>query len=179
MKKASLLVIILFIFPLLSQANDCPLGETSDNYPGKCNIYIDSNTDNICDHSELIPEDDYKNINIARASSQNIDSPQKRTYHLIPIFLGLTFLYILGIILVKKEKITLRNYRKLWNILLLITFLISGLLGVLLIIQINFGITISLPFNIIFWHVEMGVAMFAISLFHIIWHWPYYKNIFK
>lgn len=103
----------------------------------------------------------------------------KNTYHLIPISLILVFLYLIGHILSKKGIIRVVNHRKIWNVLLLVTFLISGILGILLILKVNFGIIIPLPFNILFWHVEIGIAMFAISIFHILWHWAYFKNMFK
>ena len=70
------------------------------------------------------------------------------------------------------------NHRKFWNILLLITFLASGILGILLVIRINLGIAMLLPFNIMFWHVEIGIAMVVISIFHTLWHLPYFKNLF-
>lgn len=62
--------------------------------------------------------------------------------------------------------------------MLLTTFLLSGLSGIYLIIQINYGFKISFPFNILFWHVEMGIAMATIGVFHILWHWKYFKLIF-
>ena len=71
------------------------------------------------------------------------------------------------------------NHRKIWNALLLITFLASGILGILLVIRINFGVAIPLPFNVMFWHVETGIAMFMISIFHISWHGTYFKNMFR
>ncbi len=103
----------------------------------------------------------------------------KRIYHLLPISLVLVFLYLFGCILSRKKIIKLVNHRRIWNCLLLLTFLFSGITGVLLIIKVNLGIIIPLPFDILFWHVETGIAMFVISIFHISWHWVYFKNIFK
>ncbi|MFH0876306.1 MAG: hypothetical protein V1859_10295 [archaeon] len=31
----------------------CPKGLVNDPYPGRCNLYIDQNSDNICDLSEI------------------------------------------------------------------------------------------------------------------------------
>lgn len=88
-------------------------------------------------------------------------------------------MYIISHILLKKKIINIVNHRKIWNILLLITFLISGILGILLVIRINFDTIIPLPFNILFWHVEAGIAMTVISVFHILEHLAYFKNIFR
>jgi len=104
---------------------------------------------------------------------------QKRVYHLVPIAIVLIILYFVTYFLSKKKIITKIAHRRIWNILLLITFLVSGILGILLIIRINFTIPINLPFNILFWHVEAGIAMTLISFFHAFWHWNYYKCIFK
>ena len=107
------------------------------------------------------------------------NNENKGVYHLLPISLLLVLLYSISHILSKKKIISIVNHRRIWNILLLITFLISGILGILLILRINFGWIIPLPFNILFWHVEVGIAMFIISIFHISWHWAYFKNILR
>ena len=110
---------------------------------------------------------------------QNASSKQsERIYYLMPISMLLIMLYLITFISSKKKIISVVNHKKIWNILLLISFLISGLLGILLIIKINFGTSIILPFNILFWHVEAGIVMFVICIFHIIEHWHYFKKNF-
>lgn len=104
---------------------------------------------------------------------------RRRVYHLVPIALLLIILYLITYFLSKKNLIKKVTHRRIWNILLLITFLVSGILGILLVIRINFAVAINLPFNILFWHVEAGIAMTVISFFHAFWHWNYYKCIFK
>jgi len=111
-------------------------------------------------------------------TSESDSSKNKKIYDLVPISFFLILLYVISHILSKKNIISIGNHRKIWNILLLVTFLASGILGILLVIKINFGIAIPLPFNILFWHVEAGIAMVAISIFHILWHWAYLKNLF-
>lgn len=101
------------------------------------------------------------------------------TYHLIPISLIFILLYIITRVLSKKKIMSIINHRAIWNVFLLITFLISGILGILLIIEINFGTQFSLPLNILFWHVEVGIAMFIICVLHIIERWSYFKNLFR
>ncbi|MCK5084660.1 MAG: hypothetical protein KAQ64_03330, partial [Candidatus Pacebacteria bacterium] len=101
------------------------------------------------------------------------------TYHLLSISLVLILLYFITHILSKKKIVSIVSHRKIWNVLLLLTFLVSGIFGILLVIKINFGIAIPLPFNILFWHVEIGIAMFVISIFHTLWHWTYFKNLFR
>ncbi|MCK4532902.1 hypothetical protein KAU39_03885 [bacterium] len=113
------------------------------------------------------------------AESDKSNKEHKRIYHLLPISLVLVFLYLFGYILSKRKIIKVVNHRKIWNFLLLLTFLSSGITGVLLIIRVNSGIVIPLPFDILFWHVETGIAMFVICIFHISWHLFYFKNMFR
>ncbi|MBW9223882.1 hypothetical protein KKP90_04825 [Methanothermococcus sp. SCGC AD-155-E23] len=58
MKKFTILLIIFTILPLNLAWNDCPYGITNSSclYPGYCNLYIDTNNNNICDHCEPAPE---------------------------------------------------------------------------------------------------------------------------
>lgn len=125
-----------------------------------------------------------KDIAVSIKTGQQIVVPEitseknKEIYHFLPISLFLIILYIVSHILSKKKIISVVKHRKIWNILLLVTFLASGALGILLVLRINLGIAIPLPFNILFWHVETGIAMMAISVFHILWHWAYFKTLF-
>jgi hypothetical protein len=86
--------------------------------------------------------------------------------------------YILTNILLKLKVLSLLVFRKIWNIILLITFLVSWILGILLIIQINIHTYIWLPFNILFRHVEFWIVMFIVCMFHVIERRNYFKNIF-
>ena len=182
MKKIILSLLLLISIPTTALAwDDCPYGEINCPYPGDCSRYIDTDGDEICDHSQPAPED--RNIEITNTQiieDKNLIANNKQTtttYHLLLISLFLILLYFTTYILSKKKIISVINHRKIWNFLLLISFLISGLLGIFLIIKINFGITIPLPFNTLFWHVEIGIAMFVISMFHTLWHWSYFKKM--
>ncbi|MDA3836389.1 MAG: DUF4405 domain-containing protein [Nanoarchaeota archaeon] len=119
-----------------------------------------------------------------------LDIPNKQTpapqqaitgthYNFLPITIFTILLYFLTLLLSKRKVISLRNHRKIWNILLLLTFLISAILGILLVIKIEYGWAIPLPFNILTWHVYAGIPFASISIFHTLWHWPYLKRMFK
>ena len=100
-------------------------------------------------------------------------------YHLVPISLLLIIFYAITYILTKKKVISVVSNRKIWNILLLITFLFSGISGILLVIKINFNLTNFLSFKALHLHVETGIAMFVICIFHIIERRYYFINLFK
>lgn len=178
----SIAFLTLILIPFSTLAQDCPFGETNCEYPGNCGRYMDVNEDQICDHSQVKPTES-QNLTLAKiqptdsVTKQNLNR-NSRTYHLLPITVALTLAYLVSHILTKKQKISLPAHRKFWNMLLLISFLISALLGIWLVIKINFGININLSLNPLFWHVEIGIAMTIISIFHIIWHWNYFKNYF-
>lgn len=180
MKKIVFILILLILIPATALAwDDCPRNEINCPAPGDCSRYIDVDNDEICDRSQLVPEDrNIKIINTQETSAKNliITNQNKMTYHLIPISLLLIILYAITRILSRKKIISVINHRKIWNVLLLISFLISGIFGIILIVEINFETNFLLPFNILFWHVEIGIAMFIICVIHIIERWRYFKK---
>lgn len=59
MKMQILVLILLFISIVTTFAwDDCPFGVTDSDceFPGACGRYIDTNNNQICDHSEQVPE---------------------------------------------------------------------------------------------------------------------------
>jgi hypothetical protein len=100
-------------------------------------------------------------------------------YIFIPILIISILLYVFTYILSKANVFSTVTHRKIWNILLSISFLFSVILGLFLVIRINYGILFYLPFNILYWHVEFGIVMAIISTFHVLWHLQYYKSLFK
>ena len=182
MRKIIFILLLLISIPTTILAWDnCPYSEINCPAPGDCNRYIDIDNDEICDRSQPAPKDrDTEIINTEIVEDKNLINNKQTTmtYHLIPISLILILLYFITHILTKKKIISIINHRKIWNILLLISFLLSSISGIILIIKINFGIAIPLS-NMLFLHVETGIAMFVISVFHTLWHWRYFKNMFR
>lgn len=105
-------------------------------------------------------------------------NPFKKPYDLIPIALVTLFAYLLSEILVKKQKIKKITHRRIWNLILLISCLVSCLLGLFLIIQINYHIAMAAFRTVRYLHVQFGIIMTIIAIIHIIWHLPYFKNFF-
>jgi spermidine synthase len=100
------------------------------------------------------------------------------SYRTILIGLIIIGLYSFTWILTKFKKIKLANHRKLWNILLLVSFLVSGILGLILAIFIDYKISIAWYRSFLWLHVEFGIVMGAIAVFHFFWHIKYYLRIF-
>ena len=104
---------------------------------------------------------------------------KEKPYRLIGITILTLACYFFTMLLVKIGKIRKFVHRKIWNILLLLTFLMSCLLGFLLVVQINYGVLKSLYLSNLKLHVEFGIAMTIIAIIHVLWHLPYFKKLFK
>lgn len=107
------------------------------------------------------------------------ESSSGSPYHLILISLLTIGLYAFTLILVKAKVMKLATHRKIWNVLLLIGALVSCLLGFFLVIQINYDIKMDWFWTVKFLHVEFGIAMTIIAIFHILWHTNYWKSLFR
>ena len=102
-----------------------------------------------------------------------------QSYQTIPILSVIIVLYLFSILLVKTKKVSLFHQRRFWNFVLLITFLVSGILGLVLAISIDQKITFGWYLPFLKLHVKFGTAMGMVSIFHLLWHLPYYTSIFK
>lgn len=100
-------------------------------------------------------------------------------YNVSPIAVAFFLVYAVSFILYKSRRMRAATHRKIWNVLLLLTFLITGVLGLLLTIRLNYGWRFNLPFDMLFWHVETGIVMSLISFFHIGWHLKYYRSLLR
>jgi hypothetical protein len=88
-------------------------------------------------------------------------------------------LYLISFFLAKYKVIEIRIHRKIWNILLIATFLVTGLLGLFMVVQLNYSLKVSWFKPLLSWHVNFGIGMALISIFHVLWHWSYIKKIFN
>jgi hypothetical protein len=216
--------------------NSCPRGLTNCAYPGRCRLYIDTNSDRICDRSQSAPltaastpttavvskaattgaastpaattsvpaataapsgspgvsaggilaaviPDDNSGTPTGNSQNESVTNSNtaefKHSYYFVPILLATAVLYALTWILSAKKIIKTLFHRKIWNVILLVSMLVSAVLGLFLILSIDFNINITLPFNMLFWHVEAGIALGIVGVFHILWHWRYFAKMFK
>ncbi len=197
-------IAILFFAGSALAWDDCPYGLTDDEYPGECSRYVDTDNDGICDLSQSAPEDRETDTILEETEDQATavvedkdDSSEESVvlneknegegenkkistnYYFGPITIILILIYFLSFILYKTKKMSFVVHKKIWNVLLLITFLVSAILGLLLVIRIQFGLVMDPPIDMLFWHVVAGIPMAIISIFHVLWHLNYYKLIFK
>lgn len=171
--------ILLLNFISLASALDCVHGEINDTYPGECGSYVDVNKDGLCDSSQELTSENILDSKLDLKSENALFTPKYSNYYFIWILIVLVVLYFLTLILSKKQFISTFNHRKIWNVILLISFLGVALSGINLVLRLSYGVSINLPFDLLFWHVEFGIAMAVISIFHVLWHLSYFKLLFK
>lgn len=100
-------------------------------------------------------------------------------YPLIPISVITILAYFTSLLFARWEIFSVKSNRKFWNVLLLVTFLVSGLLGLLSVIKVNYKLEIPHYDQYMQWHVAFGIGIFFISFFHLSWHLKYYFSLQK
>ena len=139
---------------------------------GECGRFIDENQDGYCD---ITPLSDALRMELFPPEVVDAGSD----YWLWPILGGVALLYIISVLLVRFNVWSKKNHRKLWNVLLAITFLVSCLIGLLLVVFINYNIAVDGYRTWLVLHVDFGIAMTLICFIHLFWHWSYYVKLFK
>ncbi len=95
-------------------------------------------------------------------------------YLLIPLSLILLILYGISYLFSRLGIIPGTVHRRIWNYALLATFLVSAILGFLMAVQINYRLEVPWTEIVLKWHVNFGIAMSIVGLFHLFWHVGYY-----
>ena len=109
-----------------------------------------------------------------------VTQPRARiSYFFLEILLSTLILYTSSSVAVRLQLMKTSVHRKIWNLVLLVSFVACGLLSLLLTAQVDLVFWKEAAFTIKFWHVESGIVMVVVSIFHTIWHLPYYRKIFK
>lgn len=126
----------------------CPFGLINDPYPGSCGRYTDADNNQICDLSQ------------SAAPTPVTSSPPSRSVD--PILIACLFAPILLYFFTAK-------FKKLWNIVLLITFIITAITSLFYI----FNIVNQQIYTL---HLRLGAIFLSVSLCHTLWHWRYFLN---
>ena len=100
-------------------------------------------------------------------------------YHSLFILGSVLALYGFTWFLVKFKKINLITHRRIWTIILLVSFLLSAILGLVLAVFLDQKLSIAWYRGMLWWHVETGIVMAIISIFHALWHGQYFLSVFK
>jgi spermidine synthase len=100
-------------------------------------------------------------------------------YHVSGIVITVSLLYLLSYLFYRTGIFTRGIHRKIWNSLLAVAFLFTAIVGILTALQINYKWNIPLISSLLKWHVETGICLGIIGIFHLIWHFSYYKELFS
>lgn len=100
-------------------------------------------------------------------------------YHVTEIGITAIIFYSISYFFSRVGFYSLGFHRKLWNIILAVTFLAAALAGVFLASQVNYKWNIPFIKTILKWHVEFGIGMAITGVFHFFWHLSYYSELFR
>ena len=192
MKRIKLFLTLTFLLILTTflSANsalawdDCPFGFEDEPFPGTCWRYVDTNGDGICDHSQSKPTNDKSEIKNQDQidlqgqtnNGQNLlENRNTRQVIVMIISFSITLIaIILTKALVKKELLSKVKEKIIWNLLLLIFFLPSGITGIILVLMPIAPFLREISLNFINLHSITSFFFMWISGYHIIWHTKYY-----
>jgi len=102
-----------------------------------------------------------------------------QTYNFFLITIIVLLFYFFSFLLYKNKKISLLAHCRFWNVILLLTFLISALIGLILAFSIDQKLSLSWYLPFLWLHVETGIIMALVSIFHVLWHLPYFTSLLK
>jgi len=193
-----LLAGLLLVSVASAQWETCPFGLVNDTYPGSCARYIDTNNDGICDRSQTMPTTtlpgtptsqtistiDTTVTTVSQSDSQSTSRIRNQPvlwgeYNLIPLSAAVVLLYLASMLLSKAKRIDSVTHRKIWNVILLLSFLVCGITGIIIAVRLDLRWDIPQMALMSFWHTETGIIMIIVSVFHVLWHWKYFLAMIK
>lgn len=124
----------------------------------------------------LVEEQSITNTQTTTATKTNTKALSP--YHFWLLLIITLVLYVLSTILVKSKFIKKATHRKIWNFILLVTCLVSCLLGVYIVLAKMYGWTMNYM-TLLKLHVDFGIVMTIVAIIHILWHIRYFKNMLK
>jgi hypothetical protein len=93
----------------------------------------------------------------------------------VPFIAGYLFTYILY----KGGLIRKAIHVNIWNFILFSAFLISAGAGFVLMVLLDLGVSLPINLGLLYWHVELGITLTLVTVFHIITYWKSTKRLFK
>ncbi len=132
-------------------------------------------------HSAQNIETDPSNATIIQDPGNGVQNPpiDAHNYNIIPISVLVIGGYLFTHYLFKKGILKPSQHRRLWNLLLVVGYLGTGLTGIILTLMINLGISTFYNNGITYWHAEMSILMVVGTLIHLHLYKKPFKNMFK
>ena len=92
----------------------------------------------------------------------------------VPVLVG----YFLSYTLYRADLIKKSLHVNIWNFIIGASFLISGLAGFILLILLDMGISLPISSQLLYWHVEFGITVAIVTIFHFHIYWKSSKTMF-
>lgn len=84
--------------------------------------------------------------------------------------------YLCTYVLYKRSIIKKSIHVNIWNFILFNAFLITAVAGFVLMVLLELGVISSLNLGLLYWHVEFGITMALVTVFHIHTYWKSTKK---
>ena len=98
------------------------------------------------------------------------------TYGFLPVIGTSLLFYLISYFLTKTKYLKLLTHRQIWNILLLISFLVVGTIGLFMAFIYSFDMDFNISYVMLQIHVGFGMVWFIIAFFHFSRHLNYFKK---
>jgi hypothetical protein len=98
------------------------------------------------------------------------------TYGFLPIAGVALIIYTLSYFLTKTKNFNFLTHRRIWNLILLLSFIVAGTIGIFMAFVYSFELNIDIPYSLLQIHVGFGIVWFIVALFHFLWHLTYFKK---
>jgi hypothetical protein len=86
--------------------------------------------------------------------------------------------YLLTYSLYRRNLIKKSLHIHIWNFIIGAAFLISAGAGFVLLLLLDFGISLPISFQLLYWHVELGITLCLVTVFHFHAYWKASKAMF-
>jgi spermidine synthase len=100
-------------------------------------------------------------------------------YHVIGTGSTAILLYLISYLFYRIGYYPINFHRKLWNSLLAIAFVATVAAGLFMALQVTYKWNVPFVKTVLKWHVEFGIGMSITGIFHLIWHFSYFTQLFK
>lgn len=179
-RKKALSGVLFILFLVVVQCNLVASVQTNDGFEAMSQG--DKNTDSTQQSTTddwFAGDDSTTHDSIIVKNTTGVEKSTGTVYPLAEIGGATLFLYLITWLLSRFKVFKKNVHRKLWNVILLISFMVSGLLGLMLVVQINYDVMGDWYSTFMWLHVDFGIVMAIISIFHILWHTKYFATIMK
>ncbi|MDD3985443.1 MAG: hypothetical protein PHY59_06095 [Methanobacterium sp.] len=98
-------------------------------------------------------------------------------YNIIMPVLPFIGIYLLTYCLYRMDLIKKALHVNIWNLIIGSIFLISAGAGFVLLLLMEFGVVLPISSQLLYWHVELGMSLFLVTIFHFHTYWKSSQNI--